>query len=546
MTNRTNSNFLVRLLPSLSDVAFLFPVIFVFYGLHGSGRLIEGDTGWHVRTGQWILEHGRIPYADPFSYTKPGQPWFAWEWLWDVISATLHSRWGMEAVVLASLFVACLTYLLVFRLCARVSGNVIVSIAVTWLTAGLGSMHWWARPHMVTFLFLAIVLWIVTLAEEGRRGWLWLLPLLMAVWVNIHGGFLAGIIVLGAWTASYLIQALVSTAPEIRTSSLRSAAQYALVAAVCAAATLLNPYGWRLHAHMFEIISTSGEFFNQTIQEWQSFNFNSTAGLYYVPLLLLGAAAAWTNLLRGRYAVTLLLAAWFWMGLKSARNAPVYALIAAPWITAFLSEQLLALANSRLAGWIRNAAAELVSISEEFGETDRVPRFMLLSFGAWAVLILLTWSPNPPKKLRADYEPHLYPTNAVNYIRHSAVPAPIFTHDEWGDYLIYRLYPDGRVYMDGRFDFYGKEFTNRYSNVMNGKHDWESNLEQFDVQSVLLPVDASLASTLKESRHWRVVYDDGVAIIFERARVTAVSPNMLTASGQSALSGYLVVDKNNK
>src|SRR5690242_2557609 len=93
-----------RFLPSLTDLAFLFPVIFIFVKLSGARTLLgDGDTGWHIRTGEWILAHGQVPSVDIFSYSRPGAPWFAWEWLWDVLAAILFRSWGMAAVVAASL-----------------------------------------------------------------------------------------------------------------------------------------------------------------------------------------------------------------------------------------------------------------------------------------------------------------------------------------------------------------------------------------------------------------------------------------------------------
>ena len=101
-------HFAIRLLPSLTDVAFLMPFAFLFLRMSGAKDMLgDGDTGWHLRTGEWILANERVPSQDIFSYTKAGQPWFAWEWLWDVTFAWLHQRAGMAAVVLGSILVIC-------------------------------------------------------------------------------------------------------------------------------------------------------------------------------------------------------------------------------------------------------------------------------------------------------------------------------------------------------------------------------------------------------------------------------------------------------
>jgi hypothetical protein len=93
----------------------------------------------------------------------------------------------------------------------------------------------------------------------------------------------------------------------------------------------------------------------------------------------------------------------------------------------------------------------------------------------------------------------------------------IFTSDLWGGYLIYRLYPKAKVFIDGRSDFYGTPFELKYLDMVAGKYDWDQNLDKYGAQTVLLPADLALASALKENPRWRVVYDDKTAIIFRLA-----------------------------
>jgi hypothetical protein len=94
----------------------------------------------------------------------------------------------------------------------------------------------------------------------------------------------------------------------------------------------------------------------------------------------------------------------------------------------------------------------------------------------------------------------------------------IFTHDEWGDYLIYKLSPRGfKVFVDGRSDFYGGKFGQDYIEVLEVKHNWQETLDRYGVDTILLPCDAALTGALKESRRWRVAYDDGMAIVFRPA-----------------------------
>jgi hypothetical protein len=199
-----------HILPSLTDLAFLMPLIFVFFKLDGAHTLLgDGDTGWHVRTGEWILAHHQVPHTDMFSFSRPGAPWFAWEWLWDVLFAMLHQRWGLAGVVLASLTVICFTTMGLFRLVRRRCNNGLVAIAVTLLAAGACSIHWLARPHLFTHLFLVVTLHITDRAASGSRKLLACLIPLTLLWTNLHGGFFVIFLVLACYIGSDLLNAAI-------------------------------------------------------------------------------------------------------------------------------------------------------------------------------------------------------------------------------------------------------------------------------------------------------------------------------------------------
>src|SRR5258708_883144 len=199
-----------RFLPSLTDIAFLMPLMFLYIKLAGARSLLgNGDTGWHVRTGEWILTNHAVPTADFFSYSRPGAQWFAWEWLWDTLFAVLHQRWGMAAVVLASSLVICVTNALLFRLIRRSCDNGLVAIVVTLLATGGCAIHWLARPHLFTLLFFTITLHIAVRAAEGRVKLLYWLPPMTLVWTNLHGGFFVIFLVFACYIADLGIKAVI-------------------------------------------------------------------------------------------------------------------------------------------------------------------------------------------------------------------------------------------------------------------------------------------------------------------------------------------------
>src|SRR5581483_11209729 len=173
----------VRLLPSLTDFAFVLPLFLLFGMLKGAVQLLsDGDTGWHIRTGDWILQHGRIPSVDFFSFTMPGQPWFAWEWGWDALFSIVHHWTGLPGVVFLNVLLLCLSAALVFRLIRRYSDNDILAFAFTILAVCGSMIHWLARPHLISWIFALLFSHIILSAEQGNGKMLLYAPVLMLFW----------------------------------------------------------------------------------------------------------------------------------------------------------------------------------------------------------------------------------------------------------------------------------------------------------------------------------------------------------------------------
>src|SRR3954447_3983462 len=131
-TDTGANRWLVPFLPSLTDFAFIWPALLLFVMLPGSSVLLsDGDTGWHIRTGEWIWQHKAVPTTDLFSFTKPHEPWFAWEWGWDLIFAGIHHFWGLGGVVFGSVVILCVISVLLFRLIRRYSDRDLLAFAFT-------------------------------------------------------------------------------------------------------------------------------------------------------------------------------------------------------------------------------------------------------------------------------------------------------------------------------------------------------------------------------------------------------------------------------
>ena len=510
LTDRPAIGLLLRLLvPSLSDCLFLAILIWVF--AMGSGwtvLLADGDTGWHIRTGEYILDTRSVPKHDLFSFSKPGQEWFAWEWLADVVFAALHRSWGLKGVVAAAGVVLSLAATLLFRHMIWSGSNVLAALLTTLLAAGASTVHYLARPHIFTFLGLTVSLWMLDRDRRtpGRALW-WLVPV-TALWTNLHGGFLAWIVCLGLVVAGCAWKAVWS-APEDpdRFAPVR---RYGLLVLLCSAATLVNPYGYHLHQHIVRYLSS--DWIRQVVDEFQSPRFRSESMLQFEILLFAGLAML-PVLFRGRRLPEMLMVLfWSHLALVSARHIPVYVIVAAPVcaleVSRLWSGWAVRFGTRSVIGTLRDAIRDLSAVEQ---------RTSLIAPALVAGLLCLGW--NWPR----DFPENKFPLAAVNRSLDSIAPGlekgpRILTSDQWGDYLIYRFYPRGKVFVDGRSDFYGPGVGREYLALMNAAPGWEKIVDRYAFDTALIPLEWPLGQLLMRDAGWQVRFIDRQAIVLERPR----------------------------
>jgi len=505
-----------RLMPCLTDLAFLLPAGFLFAKLDGTQTLFaDGDTGWHIRTGEWILAHGTVPAKDLFSYTKPDQAWFAWEWLWDILFALIHSTFGLAGVGFATVLLLGTIAVLLYKLVLRACGNDVLSFFVTTLALCGSSLHWLARPHLFSWLFFLLFLHLMPAVQSGSKAAFVALPALMVLWVNMHGAFFIGLALLLAIACGEALEALLPQGESLATAY-RRCRPLLTCAACCLAATFVNPYTWRLHRHIFQFLSDKKLL--DIIQEYQSISFHCPPAIFFELMLFLAAAAAFWNLQAGRITPALLAFMWIHLALLSARNIPLFMMIAAPLAASWLQHLLTRLQPLRYLG---TAFTTIAEICEELKPLERAPRAYLLS--GLGTLALAGLFATGAKGFEAQFKPESFPVQAIPLVERSAAQR-IFTYDQWGDYLIYRLYPKKRVFVDGRSDFFGMPIFDDAQHILNAQYDWRTQLRHFGIDMVLVRPDAPVCTVLKISPDWTIRFDDGKVLIFEAASLKRPIP----------------------
>lgn len=507
----------LKVFPSAGQIVLWFPLLLLVFQGGLSRLLADGDTGWHIRVGDWILEHGKIPTVDIFSFTRPGHRWYAWEWAWDVVAATIHRFGGLQLLAACHLLLlGGFCWLVYSTASGKTSGRLLALVLLIPFVLAT-SIHWLARPHLLTLFLIPVCFrlcrWLGTRpnlkALAATMG-------LFVLWVNSHGGFIVGLTVVGAWAFNVAIRRWRPAPNAWLAEAGRSLKWPAGVLVVAGLSTLLNPYAWRLHQHIVSYLSTG--FHYKNIAEFRPFDFQHPAGPFIEVFLLLAVLNLLGLLLRRRLGEALLILVWFHAALYSARNIPVLVVIT------LISASLQGRFWLRYLSWKRPGAPASVSVLKKLYALDR--RFSLLDsrrrVPVLGMLFLLTVvalgaGEFPESRLlRADFPSEHFPVGFVENHRTEMLNHRVLTTDEWGDYLIYRLYPEGRVFVDGRSDFYGEEFCENYLKLVRAHWSWRHIAALYRLDAALLPPRLPLSTVLKETPDWELLYDDGKILWFKR------------------------------
>ncbi len=490
------------------------------------GRILLRDagTGWHIRNGQLMLQTHSITRVDPFSATMSGQPWYAWEWLYDLLIAANHHVFGLNGVVFYSAAIMAATFVLVFHLAMRRGGSLPITLLLLVLSLGASAVHFLARPHVLSWLLTVIWFELLDSAADGggpdsgaKARRLFFLPVLMLLWVNLHGGFLVGFALLGVYLVGGGIEYF--TSPEKREAVSGWLKRLGSVSVLSLLASFVNPYGYKLHAHIYQYLSD--RFLMDHVSEFRSPDFHGVAQQCFAVILLVSIAALAGARRKPRPAHMLVILLAAYSGLYASRSLPVSSMLLTLMVSPLLSETVAEGGeNAEIASWLRT----LLSRVHKFG--TRMEKLELRFQGhLWLVLVFVLglWAcmhggrVGSAQVLNAYFDDKRFPVEAAEVIAQQDIREPIFCPDQWGGYLIYRLYPQTKVLVDDRHDLYGDRFFKDYLKVVFVQPDWEKVLDEKHVNWVLVQEDSSLGTILRQTSGWKLVHEEGTAVLFQRS-----------------------------
>lgn len=471
----------------------------------------EPDFGWHLRAGlDFLGEGGTLPRLDPYSHTMSDWAWIEHAWLTDVVMAAIYLGFGLLGVIGLFGLLTAGAWIVTSRSarCQASCGLVACTLSLWIALPFLG-----ARTQMVTLLGLAVVLLLLERFRDGSRWVPWTIPLLFLLWANLHGGFTAGLLLLGlVATVSMLVRAGCERWPSLhdrmdeRVLSRSDLRRLVLATGAAAVVTLLNPYGWKLYGEILD--SLSNQYMLEFLQEWQPVSLATRAGRTYMTYLAgLGLAMMlWYR--RVEPVRWVIWTAFLIVSLRHLRNVPFFLIVSLP-----LCAELLEAGMAQFARWMQL--------------TVQQARLGLLGLTLAGGLFLLWLGPDHLHHVaQAGLRPEeyftetSYPIEAIQWVRNhrDQVGHRLYNDYAHGGFLLWWL-PEEKIFIDGRMPAWrigDRWIVKDYAAVALTDPPTLTVMDRYAVDWAIVPRNTVLDLAFAQQATWVRAYDDAKVAIYIR------------------------------
>jgi len=465
------------------------------------------DAFYHLATGRWIADYGSIPRTDIFSHTAYGQPWIAHEWGTQLVFYLISQVSGLSSLVLIKAGIGALTGGLLFGIGCRLGCKPWITGLIVSAGAYMVTFRFFVRPHVLTYVLLTGVLaFVYGFPETVRRRGTLILPLVFAVWANLHSGFVFGLLVLGILLFPY--PAKRSSEPPalpVRT--------YLGLILLCLLAGLLNPN--TLHAYLYPVLFLRTPIYFNLITELRPLMSPEFRGALFIPLFWVFIAVtgalhlmAWK---RKPWKDLALLSLFGILAINSVRNVPLFAIICLPGLLSRCS-----------------------AMNTHAGKTPSVKENRAIQY-AFFVLVLIVQTgicrhtfttgvplgPDRHRKTATGIRSLNYPDAAIEFLDALPVEGNMFNSFGFGGYLDWKRYPDPRVFIDGRLFVFKGPIVQDYINTLRGGLSPGMLSSRYGVTHFLLNFpDRSVSNIpmiyteLESNPNWHLIYWDDITLLF--------------------------------
>jgi hypothetical protein len=473
-------------------------LILISIAIADSIRLPDPDLWGHVRFGQAVLQLHHLVLHDPHSYSAPGHYWNNHEWLSEVLMAAIFNHAGVFGLIALKLACTTVMILALAGALAETGSSTLVQFAVLIGSAVVIKPQLQFRPQSFTFALLAVLIYLLTRDAYRRAGRLWLAVPILALWANLHGGFIMGIAAIGTYTAVSGLQDVMAGRGYIR------AIRLAAITGATTLATLATPYGlgtWETVGHALH-----NPYTRTVIEEWQPLASAALAhwqqnrfliSNYDIGIAMMAAAGvSWAMTIEAvdlplfAIAVVMAIAAFI-----STRNLPIAMIALAAPLARHLPRAWHSIASAKVSarppqrsGWINQAILIALSIA------------IFIQSGFFSRSLI---SPDP------------YPASACEFMRQHQQSGNILSTFEWGEYLIWNMAPESKVFIDGRYDtVFPLEIIYKFALFNFNLPGGDAVLSEYPHDFVLIKPDSRSRKLMDARADWKLIYDDASSRLY--------------------------------
>lgn len=480
--------------PSRLTLPYLYAlaVIAISVGAAWCSVIGPADFWWHLANGRTIVNTGALPVIDSFTYTQAGEPFFNQMWLAQVVMYGLYRAGGAAAVITAHGAVIGIAYGALLWFCIRLTHRPrLCSVVMLATVLPMSFVNWAVRPQPYAFplfvLFTVVVLGHSVASDINPRRWLWSLPLVMGLWVNIHGSFALGLAMASIAAAVQFVRPVSGTAARSAVDRRR----LYLAAAATWLATLANPRGYEVLVYVVRLVGNDSI---KLVEEWQPASPAELAGALFFALAAITLGLMILGRRRPDAVEAALVIPFLLLGVIAIRNTLWFALLVTPILCLQLTAQLRQPAVAEGSAGLNRVFAGLLLI-------------LVIAVNPW---LRPLWGEGQLAALVEDE-----PIGAVAYLAHHPDPPHrLFNDMSYGSYLPWAL-PEQKSFIDPRFELFPLEQALDYGLLIEG-HEVERLTQQYGFDAFL--IDRTVAPRLEaalERDGWVATYSDDEAAVFE-------------------------------
>lgn len=506
-----------------SLLVLLFCVVFVVAVFIAGASLHDPDTCWLMALGRLIVETGKLPAQDPFSFTMgmfPEKKFVLYQWLTEVSFFLSYKAGGLVGLLMLTALVLTASFISIpLALARKIGAPGVFAVVGTILLVLSAFFHFLARPEIFSYLLLSIYVacshFFLRNRELSKIDWIAVTVFggAMALWCNLHSGFALGLIFLTVFT---IITSASTYYKKRQLSALNTTAIASTVAAF--GATFLNPYGVGLWEYLPKLFFSP---VNHRIDELQPLKLADFFEVTYYPFFILSALCIWAAVqaLRAKVEIkqgprgqvlfaAVLIIGWSIAGFFCRRLIP------------FAAIQIMAEGCFLFALLKTEGVGFWSSVNERLDKAYSPSGFMwFLTIAVFSGLgVYFVTSRIAPPTLPQSSQSVQPPFKAIDYLKKNPVAGNLFNGPHFGDAMIWHMQPAPKVFIDTRFDMYGAEIVNAYEVAYNCREKWEDVLQSYKIQTVFLRPDSELVKRLRMSNEWKIVYEDKDAVLLAKEK----------------------------